>query len=312
MSNQEMLPIKVVSQRTGLTQHVIRVWEKRYSAVSPSRNTTNRRFYTDKEVERLSLLREAIEKGFSIGQIAHLSNDQISSMIATPEKSLDLGISTSNQSIEQYIENCLAAIAEIDTQKLDEILTKAQVELNPSILIDDLIVPLLYKIGILWQEGKLRIVEEHLASAVIRNLLGRIKTDLQPTNIAPKIIIATPPRQWHELGALLAAATAAYEGWKVIYLGANLPVEEITKAAQLHKIKLVALSIIYPVDDPYLHLDLKKLRSLLGSQVQLIIGGQATEGYLATIKSINATVVTNLKSFRQLLNSLRSPNKHKI
>jgi len=310
MSNQEMLPIKVVSQRTGLTQHVIRVWEKRYGAVSPTRNTTNRRFYTDKEVTRLSLLREAIENGFSIGQIAHLPSDQISNMIA--EKPLDLGISASNQSIDQYIEGCLAAIAEIDTQKLDEILTKAQVELNPSILIDDLIVPLLYKIGNLWQEGRLRIVEEHLASAVIRNLLGRIKTDLQPTSVAPKIIIATPPRQWHELGALLAAATAAYEGWKVIYLGANLPVEEITKAAQLHKAKLVALSIIYPVDDPYLHLDLKKLRNLLGSQVQLIIGGQATEGYLATIQSINATVVTNLKSFRQILNSLRSPNKHKI
>lgn len=310
MSNQEMLPIKVVSQRTGLTQHVIRVWEKRYGAVSPSRNTTNRRFYTDKEVTRLSLLREAIENGFSIGQIAHLPSDQISNMIA--EKPLDIGISASNQSIEQYIEGCLAAIAEIDTQKLDEILTKAQVELNPSILIDDLIVPLLYRIGNLWQEGRLRIVEEHLASAVIRNLLGRIKTDLQPTSVAPKIIIATPPRQWHELGALLAAATAAYEGWKVIYLGANLPVEEITKAAQLHKAKLVALSIIYPVDDPYLHLDLKKLRNLLGSQVQLIIGGQATEAYLATIQSINATVVTNLKSFRQILNSLRSPNKHKI
>lgn len=310
MSNQEMLPIKVVSQRTGLTQHVIRVWEKRYGAVSPSRNTTNRRFYTDKEVTRLSLLREAIENGFSIGQIAHLPSDQISSMIA--EKPLDLGISANNQSIDQYIEGCLAAIAEIDTQKLDEILTKAQVELNPSILIDDLIVPLLYRIGNLWQEGRLRIVEEHLASAVIRNLLGRIKTDLQPTSVAPKIIIATPPRQWHELGALLAAATAAYEGWKVIYLGANLPVEEITKAAQLHKAKLVALSIIYPVDDPYLHLDLKKLRNLLGSQVQLIIGGQATEAYLATIQSINATVVTNLKSFRQILNSLRSPNKHKI
>lgn len=302
-----MLPIKVVSQRTGLTQHVIRVWEKRYQAVSPSRNTTNRRFYTDKEVERLSLLRKAIENGFSIGQIAHLSNDQISSLIT--EKSLDLGISASNQSLEQYIESCLAAITEIDTQKLDEILTKAQIELSPNVLIDDLIVPLLYKIGELWQEGKLRIVEEHLASAVIRNLLGRIKTDLQPTNIAPKIIIATPPRQWHELGALLAAVTAAYEGWKVIYLGANLPVEEITKAAQLHKVKLVALSIIYPVDDPYLHLELKKLRNLLGSQVQLIIGGQATEGYLTTIKSISATVVTNLKSFRQILNSLRKPNK---
>jgi MerR family transcriptional regulator, light-induced transcriptional regulator len=308
MLKEEMLPIKVVAQRTGLTQHVIRIWEKRYKAVSPRRSDTNRRFYSAQEVTRLLLLRQAIQNGFAIGHIAQLSDLQLSAIIqeTTNKESLSF---QSNNTYAQYLEECLLAIYEMDTERLDQILTKAQVELSPQILIESLIIPLLTKIGDLWQLGRFRIVQEHFASAVIRNFLGRLKSELKPSQIAPKLIVATPTGQLHELGALIVALVAAYQGWNVIYLGSNLPSEELAKAVEQHKANTIGLSIIHPSDDPYLHLELKKLPKLFGKKVTILVGGQAAIAYQNTLNSINGFLIDDLNSLRIKLTELRNANR---
>jgi DNA-binding transcriptional MerR regulator len=74
--------IKAVSRRTGLSPHVIRIWEKRYGAVEPRRTSTNRRLYSDAEIERLNSLRLATAAGHSIGNIATLPLRQLNSLVA--------------------------------------------------------------------------------------------------------------------------------------------------------------------------------------------------------------------------------------
>ena len=64
--------IKIVTRRTGLSAHVIRIWEKRYGAVKPERTGTNRRLYSEEQIERLDLLREITQAGHSIGLVAKL------------------------------------------------------------------------------------------------------------------------------------------------------------------------------------------------------------------------------------------------
>ena len=78
-------PIKVAVRRTGLTAHAIRVWEKRYSAVTPVRTPTNRRLYSEADIERLQLLRRATLAGHSIGQIAGLPIDDLRTLVAREE-----------------------------------------------------------------------------------------------------------------------------------------------------------------------------------------------------------------------------------
>ena len=65
--------IKIVAQRTGLSSHVIRVWERRYDAVSPRRTETNRRLYSDGDIERLKLLGEATEIGHTLAVRRNMS-----------------------------------------------------------------------------------------------------------------------------------------------------------------------------------------------------------------------------------------------
>jgi methanogenic corrinoid protein MtbC1 len=321
MLKKEIFPIKVVAQRTGLTEHVIRMWEKRYKAVSPSRNNTNQRFYNAEEINRLLLLNQAIQSGFSIGHVAQLTDQELLSITQKGSKN-QTNTQTRNQSktnIEdfltksskpclEYVEECLLALSDIDAHKLDQILTKAQIEFSPLTIIESLIVPLLNKIGILWQEGKLRIVQEHLATVVIRTFLGRLQIDLRPPVNAPKLITTTLSGQFHELGALIVAVVAAYEGWKVICLGANLPVEELAKAIEQHQCSVVCLSIVYPSDDPYLHLELKKLRKLVGKKVTFLVGGQAAIAYKNTLASIDADLIQDLTSLRIKLSDLNNPS----
>jgi DNA-binding transcriptional MerR regulator len=74
-------PIRYVAQQTGLSTHLIRVWERRYQAVVPKRTDTNRRVFSDKDIERLKMLRTAVRVGHSISQIAGLSTDELTQLI---------------------------------------------------------------------------------------------------------------------------------------------------------------------------------------------------------------------------------------
>ena len=73
---------KRVARRTGLTAHVIRIWEKRYGAVQPERTGTNRRLYSEEQIERLSLLREITRAGHSIGPVAKLPTENLRKLAA--------------------------------------------------------------------------------------------------------------------------------------------------------------------------------------------------------------------------------------
>ena len=154
-------------------------------------------------------------------------------------------------------------------------LDRASVVFSRTHLIERLLVPLMRRIGDLWHQGTLRPIHEHMASSVVRSFLGGMQGACHPEISAPHVVVTTPARQRHELGALLAAATAAGEGWQVTYLGPDLPPEEIAAAALQKGARAVALSITYPPDDPMLIDDLRRLRRLLGSRTALLVGGRA-------------------------------------
>lgn len=70
-------PIQLVARLTRLTAHVIRIWEQRYRAVEPQRTPTMRRLYSQRDIERLNLLRELTQAGHSIGQVAQLPTTKL-------------------------------------------------------------------------------------------------------------------------------------------------------------------------------------------------------------------------------------------
>lgn len=311
MLEEQEHPIKVVSRRTGLTLHVIRVWEKRYRAVAPRRTPTNRRLYSDADIERLSLLHRATLAGRGIGHVARLSTKKLlalvaddEAMAAPPRRKLNPRI---DHSLEQtLLRECLGAVERFDADVLEKTLARAAVTIGQTALLERVVAPLLHQIGERWRDGSLRVAQEHLASATVRGFLAGFPGAYSRSASASCLIVATPAGQMHELGACLVAVTAASEGWQVTYLGVNLPAEEIAGAARQRQAKAVALSVIYPADDPSLVQELRKLRGYLPADVVMIVGGRAAVGYREVLDAIGAIRLDTLTSLRTTLEMLRT------
>jgi methylmalonyl-CoA mutase cobalamin-binding subunit len=122
---------------------------------------------------------------------------------------------------------------------------------------------------------------------------------------SPGIVFATPSGQEHELGALAAAVIAGSAGWRVSYLGTNLPGEEIALAARKTQSRAIALSIVYPPDDPYLPAEMEKLRFWMGMETPIILGGRSAAAYGSQLASFRFTWTNSLGEFRLLLDRLR-------
>jgi MerR family transcriptional regulator, light-induced transcriptional regulator len=316
MNHEQEHPIRVVARRTGLTSHVIRVWEKRYGAVSPMRTPTNRRLYSDGDVERLQLLHRAILAGHSIGQIAQLPNERLRALAMADDLSASIRPRTTSSrpvdsSPRRILDTTLKAVERLDATALEELLTQAAVMLSQPVLIEQVIVPLMYRIGDRWHEGTLRVAHEHLASAVVRTALGNLSRGFGPSSSDPMLVVATPTGQLHELGALIVATIAASNGWHVTYLGPSLPAEEIAAAAHQSRARAVALSLVYPPDDPFLRGELIKLRRGLPDGVVILVGGQAYDAYRDVLEKIDALVIKELADLRKHLDVLRvgQPNR---
>ncbi len=305
-------PIKVVSQMTKLSAFVIRAWEKRYSAVTPSRTETNRRLYSDEDIEKLRLLNEAVQNGHNIGGIANLSIHDLQSLLERETISPKYDENASTEVFvdsDSIISQCIDAVKAYDGKALETLLLKASSKMSQPQMIEDFIVPLIYKVGDLWHDGFIRIANEHLASSVIRFFLTNLIEQHNPSENAPIIISATPRGQEHELGALIVGVIASSSGWKVVYLGPNLPVEEIAAVSDKLKAKVISLSIVYPSDDPQLKKDLINLKRMLPSNISLLTGGRAAVGYKDTLDEIGAVIIQDTKQLRVQLESIRESKK---
>ena len=308
--NDAQYPIQLAAHLTGLSAHVIRIWEQRYQAVEPQRTAGNRRLYSQANIERLKLLREVTSAGHNIGQVASLPTETLRNLAAETGSTLGrAGRSAAESATGSFIEQCLEAIRSLDAAALDEALKRGATALGWLGLMQRVVAPLSQKIGELWREGALTAAHEHFATAVIRVFLGTPAKPFGPMDNAPGLVVATPAGQVHELGALLVAATASNLGWQVIYLGPSLAAAEIVGAAQQRQAKAVALSLVYPEDDPGLEHELTRLRASLPAAVPLLVGGRAMPAYRETLKNLGAVLIEDLVHLGSTLDGLRRTAK---
>lgn len=292
---------------------MIRVWEKRYATVRPERSGGNQRLYSEADVERLSLLKRAVDAGHSIGTVASLAVEQLQQLVSgssvrevRPETPLPLPRAKSMVPVAaSFVDDAFEATARMDAAALERVLDQASVSLGQMALLSQVISPLVQRVGEAWREGTLMVAHEHLASAVVRTFLGHVARPLALHSAAPNLVATTPAGQLHELGAVLAAACATAHGWRVTYLGASLPAEEIVNAARQCEARAVALSLVHPEDDPALPPELARLRRLLPAHVAILAGGRAVGAYQKALAEIGAVTCGSLNQLADALDQLR-------
>jgi methanogenic corrinoid protein MtbC1 len=311
-------PINFVSQRTGLSAHLIRAWERRHQAVSPSRSNTNRRLFSDAEIDRLKILKRLVDSGHSIGQIAGLTQERLEAILDIGEDDRTNGATSPPQDgsgeLENMISRCQAAVLAYSPMELRAALAQAQIDLPQITILEGLLGPMMDWIGEEWHNGTIRVAQEHMASAVVRDFLGEMRQAQRHVAEAPGLIATTPTGEWHEFGALMAAAVAAIDGWRDIYLGCNLPAQEIAGAVQKNDVQAVALSISFPGDDPRILAEAKRVRTHVSERVPVLVGGAGAVQQRAILENAGLECIPSLEAFRAHLTDLRgkaaSLNRH--
>jgi DNA-binding transcriptional MerR regulator len=290
--------IRAVAERTGISQHTIRAWERRYDVLRPTRTDTNRRVYEEQDVERLTLLARAVAAGHSIGLIAKLDDEQLRSM-AEPTSAL-AGIGAAD-----HLESSVRAVRELNADALAVELRRASSSLGVEAYLEEVVVPLLKLVGNEWQLDETGIAREHLASAVLRSHLEELRRAFPAGAGAPRIIVTTPAGEHHEFGAMMAAVVAARDGWRVYYLGPNLPATEIAASARRVGASAVALSLVHPENAISVGEAIVELAKMLDGK-RLLVGGSNLESLREFIAASNATDLSTLKGLRAELSALRA------
>jgi len=299
-------PIQVAARRSGVFTDTLRAWERRYRAVTPSRHR-GRRLYSDADVARLVLLREAVEGGRRIGDIAGLPDAELRALVeedrrgGTP-RPREAGAPESRDGAP--VDHLFERVARLDATGLERALVEARAARPLPSLLDEVVGPLLERVGEAWRDGRLGIAHEHLVSAALRSVLSRDIESGLVASTAPVVVITTPAGHLHELGAVMAAAAAAAAGWRPLYLGPNLPAAEIARSAEGAGAEAVALSAVHPVGDPLLVDEIARLRQLLPGRVALLVGGRAARADADRLVAAGARVVPDQRALVAALSRL--------
>ncbi len=302
MTTKGTFSIGGVARRTGLTPPLIRMWEARYGAVTPDRSDSGQRRYSEADVRRLELLRALVDSGRRIGLVAGLATDDLEKHVAALRRPT---VRLVEMRPPETLGPAIGAIRSLDSERFRATLDEAALRLGNIEMLERFLAPLMREIGERCASGDLRMVHEHLATAEVRGFLDGVAGAFPASPGAPALVAGTPAWQHHELGSLLVAAAARAEGWRVAYLGPNLPAAELATAAIEVDASAVALSLTY-VDEPgRLLAELATLRRLLPDGVELIVGGGGASGLSGDLAGMGVLERHSLAHFREELGRLR-------
>lgn len=265
MIDEATFSVGAAARLTGLSPDLLRAWERRYRVVEPVRSAGGTRRYRESDVEKLRLMKAVVDAGHRIGDVAGLSVDELRSRVSHDEVSFS-----------DPVEATLRAVENLDALEAERLISTQLAALGAVRFAKQFALPLLVAIGDRWEARRLCVASEHLASALLRSLLGSALRPTAAHRHAPVVVFATLPGERHELGLLIAALTALGAGANPLYLGADLPASELSNAAVNAKAGAVALSVVVMSPDEAAE-GIAELRESLPPELEIWAGGPGAE-----------------------------------
>jgi DNA-binding transcriptional MerR regulator len=303
-----LYPIRAAARLTGVSLDTLRAWERRYRAVNPERGARGR-LYSDANVQRILLLKEAIERGCAIGQVASLSDSQLRELLERSDRIAEDRARKSLIAAEvpEILKPVLNAIGRYDYSEANLQMGRLAVLLPARNLVHQFALPLMRAVGDGWHEGRLSVAQEHMATAILRNILGSLAYMNSTNGHASRLLFATPSDENHEFGILAAAILTAGNGLGIVYLGPNLPAGEILLAAEECAPKAVVLGLAQSNPAKKTAREVRSVASRLNHGTELWVGGRSARAVIGN--KGNARVVA-LEDFEALERHLVRIGRH--
>lgn len=298
---QPLLPLRLVVSRTGLKPETIRAWERRYGAVQPARTPGGTRRFSEEDVARLLHLKALRDRGRELMSIATLPTERLAQMVEAERERAPIQPQQAPAPLTEEQEEYLDAIQRLDARDASSMLKAMSEGLGNVALLVQVAIPLMWHVGHRWNAGTMGVAQEHLVSAQLRQLLlGKLDEIETPPN-APKLLFTTPAGQPHEFGILAGSIAAKEAGFDVLYLGPELPAEEIIWAVAQSKTDVLVLSVIRRMSEEEM-VQVERLVETLAPRVPIWIG--CPPGHPLKSRTPRASHISSIQEFQSVVAEL--------
>lgn len=268
--NTPSLNIGAVERDTGLSKDVLRMWERRYGFPLPERNANGERVYPIDQVERLRLIKRLMDQGHRPGRLIALPSEALAQL--GPKKSRPPRAASETVD-EPGIDTLIGLIKRHNANGYVHALQQRLARHGLQRFVQDTIAPLTHRIGEAWEDGDIQVFEEHLFTELTKRVLRQSIAALPQGDGNPRVLLTTLPDEQHILGLLMVEALFALDGAECIPLGTQMPMTEISRAAEAHCVDIVTLSFSAAFPARKIPEALQQLRQLLPPSVALWAGG---------------------------------------
>lgn len=233
-----------VAKLTGLSRDVIRVWERRFGLLQPTRGANRYRNYSDEDVALLRYLKEQLDAGASIGDLARLGREELVTRVRTTVPRAAIVDNT----FDRLLRELLSALDPFDRISFEKRLNGAVAVVPFEEALHGILLPLQEQVGQRWHDGRINIAIEHYVTNQIQQKIFAALNQLPVAEFGAKVIVACPPGEEHNIAALAVAYRCRARGCRVYYLGANVPIASLGKLCREVEPDLTILS--FPVALP--------------------------------------------------------------
>lgn len=270
--------IKDLENFTQIKAHTLRIWEQRYNLLCPERTDTNIRYYSDRDLKKILNINLLYNNGLKISKIAKLNENEIfrlaNEILLKPEDDEASRVDFFINKIMDFDE-----VAIVQTlQQLDEMQGLDRV-------FSDLLIPVLRKIGELWQVDTINAAHEHFFSHVLRDYIIRNTIKAKDNEIIKgRVLLFLREGEFHELALVFYNYVLRSKGYQTIYLGQSLPNEDVARSIRRIKPDLIFTSLIAKLEEQ----ELTELMTIFENNIDLskiYMGGYQVKLYQDAIPS---------------------------
>lgn len=219
--------ISQLEKFSGIKAHTIRIWEQRYNALQPNRSEGNTRYYDNEQLRRLLNIVSLSNQHYKVSELCGMPDQQLFKLVSELEYKIE------NKPEEYFIAQLILAGVSYDDSYFDKIFSHTLLRYGMKETYLKVIYPVLVRTGLMWAFDGLAPANEHFISNLFRQKLFTAIDALPPSKSgSDSWLLFLPENEFHELGLLLAYYLIRLSGCKVIYLGANVPIQSIITASK--------------------------------------------------------------------------------
>lgn len=261
--------IKYLEEITGIKAHTIRIWEQRYKLLKPKRTGTNIRYYDDNQLRKILNVTALLNSGHKISHIGEMSDIQISKLL---KENLEKGDNIVD-SYYHFTNELIISSLNFDKISFESNFNSCVLKFGFSATVENVLYPTLNRIGVLWLSEELNPSQEHFTSNLIKQKLHSAIDSLKESEkSSTTCILFLPENEHHEIGLLYFNYLLIKSGIKTIYLGENVPIENVKQAEGIIKPTHVILFITKSSTQEYTQKYLNNLSKLFTKQKIVLAG----------------------------------------